>query len=229
MAEIDRIQDRYRERDASVALSGFWTLRNPVVLHIAQERERVVLQELARAGLDLSSVRLLDVGCGSGVEFANLQRWGARTDGLVGVDLMHARLMAARERSGAALVQASGSALPFADASFDLVCQNVVFSSIVDDATRRATACEMLRVLRPGGSVLWYDAFRTRSRDPHFRAVPRADVESLFPELSWSFRTLTTDVGIAARAERLLGGWALPVLDGSRLLRTHLVGLGLRS
>lgn len=87
----------------------------------------------------------------------------ARPDGLVGVDLMHARRVAARERSGAALLQASGSALPFADASFNLVCQNVVFSSIVDDATRRATACEMLRVLRPGGSMLWYDAARTGS------------------------------------------------------------------
>jgi ubiquinone/menaquinone biosynthesis C-methylase UbiE len=229
VAEIDRIRDRYRERDASVALSRFWTLRNPLVLHIAQERERVVLRALTRAGLDLSSLRLLDVGCGLGVEFANLQRWGARLDGLVGVDLMHARLVAARERSGVALVQASGSALPFADASFDLVCQNVVFSSIIDDATRRATACEMLRVLRPGGSVLWYDAFRTRSRDPHFRAVPRAEVERLFPGLTWSFRSLTTDVGIAARAQRYLGTGVLPLLDGLRLLRTHLLGLGVRS
>ena len=226
--ELKRIEQRYRERDASAALSGFWTLRNPVVLHIAQERERLVLRELARAGLDLSSLRVLDVGCGMGAEFANFQRWGARPCGLWGVDLMHARLLAARQRSVAALVQAAGSALPFADASFDLVAQNVVFSSIIDDATRRATAAEMLRVLRPGGHLLWYDASRSRARDAHFRSLPRAEVQALFAGVEWSFATLTSDVGVAARAQRWLGGWSLPLLDACRVLRTHLLGLGLK-
>ena len=36
--ELDRIQRRYQERDASASLTGYWTLRNPVVLHLAQER-----------------------------------------------------------------------------------------------------------------------------------------------------------------------------------------------
>jgi SAM-dependent methyltransferase len=224
--EQERIDARYRERDASAALTGFWTLRNPAVLHIAQERERIVLRALKQAGIELHAARLLDLGCGLGVEFANLLRWGANVDGLYGIDLMHSRLLAARERSGAALAQASGAALPFADASFDLVCQNVVFSSIVDADMRRATAAEMLRVLRPGGSVLWYDARRTRSTDPHFRALPQAEVEQLFPGLRWHFQTLTVDMGVLVRAERWLGAWALPLLDGLTPLRTHLLGLG---
>lgn len=227
--EQDRIDTRYRERDASAALTGFWTLRNPVVLHIAQERERAVLRALGRAGLELATLRLLDLGCGLGVEFANFLRWGAHVDGLHGVDLMHARLRAARACSGARLVQASGAALPYPDASFDLVCQNVVFSSIVDAAMRRATAAEMLRVLRPGGSLLWYDARRTRATDPHFRALPQTEVEQLFPGVRWHFQTLTTDLGVLVRAERWLGAWALPLLDGLAPLRTHLLGLGRRA
>jgi ubiquinone/menaquinone biosynthesis C-methylase UbiE len=229
MDETERIQQRYRERDASAALTGFWTLRNPVVLHAMQERERVVLQALSRAGLDLAGLQLLDVGCGNGLEFANFARWGAHHERMTGVDLMHPRLLAARERSAVAVAQASGVALPFRDASFDLVCQNVVFSSIVDDAARRATAAEMLRVLRPGGHLLWYDAFRTRSTDPHFRAVPRAEVERLFPGVRWSFQTLTSDVGMAARLQRAFGTACLPLLDSVRLLRTHVLGLGQRA
>lgn len=228
MAEIECITARYSERDASAALSGFWTLRNPAVLHAAQERERVMLRMLARAGVDLQGARVLDVGCGLGREFANLLRWGALADGLFGIDLMHTRLLAARAGSAAALAQSSAAALPFRDASFDVVCQNVVFSSIVDDAMRRAAAAEMLRVLRPGGWLMWYDAFRTRARDPHFRAVPRAEVLGLFPAVEWTFATLTSDMGLTQRLQRWLGGWTLPLLDATGLVRTHVVGLGRR-
>lgn len=224
MAELDRAAARYRERDASASLTGFWSLRNPAVLHVAQERERVALQLIAEAGLELPALRVLDVGCGFGLEFVSLLRWGARPEALIGVDLLHERLRAARDMSPAALVQASGTALPLRDASVDLVCQNVVFSSIVDEPARRATAAEMQRVLRPGGWLLWYDAFRSRARDPHFRPVPRAEVEALFPAVRWTWRTLTSDIGIAARVRRVPG--ALALLDASGLARTHLLGLG---
>lgn len=229
MSEIDRIQARYRERDASAALSGFWTLRNPVVLHLAQERERRVLQALAAAGVALAGQRLLDVGCGAGQEFSAFLRWGADPDLMWGVDLSLERLAAARQRSTAALALASGAALPFPDASFDLVCQNVVFSSIVDAATRRATAAEMLRVLRPGGHLLWYDAARTRSRDPHFRPVPRAEVEALFPELRWHWQRLSSDLGVLRRVGAWLGEPGMRALDMLGAARTHLLGLGTRA
>jgi ubiquinone/menaquinone biosynthesis C-methylase UbiE len=228
MDETERIQRRYEERDASAALTGFWSLRNPAVLHAAQERERRILAALAMQAIDLHTLRVLDVGCGLGVEYPNYLRWGATVANVIGVDLSHARLVQAARRFGMPVTQASGAALPFADASFDLVVQNVVFSSIVDDAMRRATAAEMLRVLRQDGHVLWYDAFRSRARDPHFRSVPRAEVRELFAGVDWSFTTLTSDMGVTVRAERWLGGWSLPLLDICRVLRTHLLGLGIK-
>ncbi len=223
-----RIARRYRERDASAALSGFWTLRNPVVLHGAQERERVVLELLSQQRVELTGLRLLDLGCGAGGEFGHYLRWGAARSDLVGVDLMLQRLQAAQGRHGCRFVQASGAALPFATASFDLVVQNVVFSSIVEAALRQQVAAEMLRVLRPGGWLLWYDAERTRNRDPSFRAVPRAEVERLFPGVRWQWRPLSSDLGLATRVERWFGHRALPLLDGMRVFRTHGLGLGQR-
>lgn len=228
MDETERIQRRYEERDASAALTGFWSLGNPAVLHAAQERERCVLAALAARAVDLRALRVLDVGCGLGLEYPNYLRWGVAAANVVGVDLSYARLANAVRRFGMPVVQASGVALPFADASFDLVVQNVVFSSIIDDTMRRATAAEMLRVLRPHGHVLWYDACRSRGRDPHFRSVPRAEVCALFAGIDWSFATLTSDIGITVRAQRWLGGWSLPLLDACRVLRTHLLGLGVK-
>jgi len=226
MDELERIRRRYHERDASEALTGFWTLRNPVVLHLAQERERAVLRAFSQAFLELRGLRWLDVGCGLGVEFPNCLRWGAGVDQLVGVDLMHHRLVVARERTGVALAQASGTALPFADACFDIVSQNVVFSSIVDIGTRAAVAGEMLRVLRPGGHVLWYDAERTRGDDPHFKAVPQDEVQRLFPTIDWHWQRLTTDLGVIRRVHAVFGERAMRLLDLAGLLKTHLLGLG---
>lgn len=226
MDELDRIRQRYEERDATSALTGFWTLRNPIVLQLAQERERVVLRALSRAGLQLESLRLLDVGCGLGVEFPNYMRWGSRVGSLVGVDLMYHRLEIAQALTRVALVQASGDKLPFADESFDLVWQNVVFSSVVDSPLRGAIAREMLRVLKPGGHVLWYDAARTRGRDAHFRAVPRDEIEQLFRGLRWDWQRLTTDLGVIRRVHAAFGETAMRAFDLSGLFKTHLLGLG---
>jgi len=226
VGELDRIEARYRERDASASLSGFWSLRNPVVLHLAQERERAVLRALSVGRVQLSELKLLDIGCGLGVEFASYLRWGSRVGQLFGIDLMGDRLRIALRDSPAEVAQASGAALPFSDGAFDIVCQNVVFSSIVDDELRRATAAEMRRVLRSGGWVLWYDAARTRGRDPHFRPVPRNEVESLFPGVRWHWQRLSSDLGLLRRVADVLGEPGMQALDATGLFRTHLLGLG---
>ena len=234
MSEIERIQQRYAVRDASSAFTSFWTLTNPVVLHLAQERERVALAMLAGQGVDLSSARILDVGCGAGGEFANWLRWGAPLQGLFGVELMLPRAQAAQRVWGARVVNASGAALPFADASFDVVAQNVVFSSIIDDTLRQQVAQEMLRVLRPGGWLLWYDAARTRAytrsrarnRDPHFLDVPASALRALFPGVPLQLQRLTTHLGLLRRVHALLGARGMAALDITGLFKTHLLALG---
>ena len=229
MSEIDRIQQRYLERDASKTLSGFWTLTNPVVLHLAQERERVAIAALSQhPGVDLRNARILDIGCGGGAEFANYLRWGAAINNLVGIDLMLPRLHEAKRRFQVGVINASGAALPFADASFDLVCQNVVFSSIIEAEMKAQVSREMLRVVRPGGLVVWYDAFRTRSRDAHFRAVPMDEVQRLFPGIRFATRRVTTDLGLLNRLHAAFGAHALPLFDVFGLFKTHVFAVGVK-
>jgi len=226
VSELQRIRERYEARDASAALSGFWTLANPVVLHLAQERERAVLALLARHAVDLAPARILDLGCGAGAEFANWLRWGAQLDHLYGAELLAPRARQAHQAWGPRVVQASGAALPFADASFDLVLQNVVFSSITDAGLRAAVAREMLRVLRPGGWLLSYDAARTRNRDPHFRDLPEAELRALFPGLPLELRRLSTHLGLLRRVHAALGERGMAALELTGLFKTHLLALG---
>ena len=85
---------------------------------------------------------------------------------------------------------------------------------------------EPRRVLRSGGWVLWYDAARTRGRDPHFRPVPRNEVESLFPGVRWHWQRLSSDLGLLRRVADVLGEPGMQALDATGLFRTHLLGLG---
>lgn len=91
--------------------------------------------------------RVLDAGCGTG---GFIKRLGATRPGwnVEGVDIEPQAVSLARERTGAAIVQGSLTALPLPDGSFDAVSTGDVLYHIDDP---REAIREMARVLRPGG------------------------------------------------------------------------------
>jgi SAM-dependent methyltransferase len=92
--------------------------------------------------------RVLDVGCGAGTALALARSMGAEVAGL---DASEALIAIARTRlPGARLEVGDMEALPFADASFDVVTGFNSFQFAGD--IPRALA-EAARVCRPGGSV----------------------------------------------------------------------------
>jgi 2-polyprenyl-6-hydroxyphenyl methylase / 3-demethylubiquinone-9 3-methyltransferase len=119
---------------------------------------RVLLEDL---GMDPTGKTALDVGCGGGLLAEEFARLGCA---VTGVDPSEASLETARahaRESGLAIDyrQGTGEALPFEDASFDLVyCCDVL--EHVDDVGR--TVAEIARVLKPGGPFLYDTINRTR-------------------------------------------------------------------
>lgn len=90
--------------------------------------------------------RVLDVGCGTGFNFRMLGEFGE----VAGVEPSAEGLAYCRER-GLGVQQAGADALPFPEASFDLVTALDVVEHLDDDL---AGLREFHRVLRPGGHVL---------------------------------------------------------------------------
>jgi demethylmenaquinone methyltransferase / 2-methoxy-6-polyprenyl-1,4-benzoquinol methylase len=95
--------------------------------------------------------RVLDLACGTGDLLVALEREAGRS--LLGSDFCHPMLTGAqsklaRERLHSALVESDALALPFANASLDLVTIAFGYRNLADYG---AGLAEMHRVLRPGG------------------------------------------------------------------------------
>lgn len=105
--------------------------------------------------------RVLEVGCGAGVDLVRFAQAGAA---VVGVDIAATPLELARANAGARslrvpLAGADGAHLPFADESFDFVyCHGVLPYS----PEPHGIVVEAHRVLRPGGVALFM-AYHRRS------------------------------------------------------------------
>ena len=114
--------------------------------------------EVALVTPHLSGASLLEVGCGTGLL---LERLGAVAERAVGVDLSPGMLEHAKAR-GLEVFEGSATALPFEDASFDVVCSFKVLAHVeeIELALR-----EMARVVRPGGQVIveFYNARSLRA------------------------------------------------------------------
>jgi SAM-dependent methyltransferase len=113
---------------------------------------QVVSENLCEAAEVLPGERVLDVACGAGNTAIAAGRRFAKVTGL---DYVPALLEHGRERAKAELVdidyvEGDAQALPFEDASFDLVMST--FGVMFAPDQQRA-ADELLRVTRPGGRI----------------------------------------------------------------------------
>ena len=204
-----------------------------------QRLERELLGALAAAGADLPSSSVLDVGCGSGYFLHRMVEYGADTAS--GIDLMADRVAEGRRRYPALDLHAgSATAMPFDDASFDVVTQFTCLSSVLDADVRAAIGTEVWRVLRPGGLLVSFDMApispllrrlaavgrRLRGAAAHGVVTPveplaAEELLRIFPGQLVVSRVPTLDFDLTQR----LGGrlWPTMLLGAVPALRTHLL------
>jgi hypothetical protein len=92
------------------------------------------LDLLKRSGFEnLQERKILEVGCGAGFWLREIIKWGANPSNLTGIDLIPDRIAHAKILCPAAVTLRCGNAedLDFPDASFDLILQSTVFTSIL--------------------------------------------------------------------------------------------------
>jgi SAM-dependent methyltransferase len=195
-------------------------------LFSAQEREHHLLTILSSHGLlPLSGKKILEVGCGTGKWLRDLIGWGANPGDLHGVELLEASASRARRLCPAEVTIECGNAaeLRMAPNTFDIILQAAVFTGVLDESMKRAMAAEMLRVLRPGGVILWYDFCFSNPQNPYVQPMGQDEIGRLFPGCSIELRR----VSLASPLVRLLAArsskmcWMLSRIPA---LCTHYLG-----
>jgi ubiquinone/menaquinone biosynthesis C-methylase UbiE len=154
-------------------------------------------------GKDQRKLSLLDVASGTG-RFVRFVKQAFPRLNVIASDLSEAYLSEAREHvrpyKGVEFKVAKAEALPFADASFDIVTSIYLFHE-VPPHVRREIAREFARVLKPGGLLVFMDSLQTGDA-PEFDAMlesfPANFHEPFYKSyLGEDLRAIFTDAGLA--------------------------------
>lgn len=151
--EPDEYQRLYRLE------SELWWFRGMAEISMA------LIERYSSADFD-DGLRTLDVGCGTGGMLTRLGRLGPA----VGIDAASEATRLAKKRYSGPVLQADAGFLPFRSESFDLLTSfDVLYHAKIPDD--RSVIREMVRVLRPAGTLLLRVPAFDRLRGRHDAAV----------------------------------------------------------
>jgi ubiquinone/menaquinone biosynthesis C-methylase UbiE len=179
------------------------------------KQERRLFEPLRQELLEQAQGVVLEVGAGTGLNFALYQP--AQVARVEAVEPDATMLAYARTRLGQAqvpltLTQARAEALPFADDSFDCAVATLVFCSVADPLRGLR---EVRRVLKPGGTLLLLEHVRARGR---LAACLQDLLVPLTTRLAgnchWNRKTgeAVLAAGFEIRQQRSFTLWLLPML-----------------
>ncbi len=203
--EAEQVAARYARRQGK-HVDARYSMLNASVWQAVQERQRALISLLKRhAPGPLDDMRVLEIGCGGGGNLLELLRLGCDPRNLQANELLPERVTLARRNLPEAIVVHSGDALKLQlpSASFDVVYQSTVFTSLLDDKFQEDLARQMWEWVSPGGGVLWYDFIYDNPGNQDVRGVPLRRIRNLFPHASIDARRVTLAPPISRRVCKL--------------------------
>ena len=179
--DIKRLRHEYARRSSDGFLADRYSADNPAQNYMIEQRHQELKTLLGqRLTTRLSDLTILEIGCGSGGVLSEFESLGADETKLFGLDLLHDRLILAQQGLAfSPFVCGNGQYLPFSSNSFDLLLQFTAFSSILDMTVKMQMAFEMSRILKAGGTIVWYD-FIWNPTNPQTKGIRLSEIRTLF-------------------------------------------------
>ncbi len=182
MTEKERISDVYNKWEDKQ--KNKYSDSNPGNRYLHLSRDEAVLSLLKKIDQKITgNTKILEAGSGYGGIMLKFASFGAELNNIFGADLLMNRLNSAKERnSGLNLICCDAGKLPFENGLFDTILQFTLFSSILDNNIKLNVAEEMVRLLKPGGWIIWYDVRFPNYRNPNVREIGSREIKRLFPD-----------------------------------------------
>jgi SAM-dependent methyltransferase len=193
------------------------------------ERRMLAGAMLHKAGVfPNAGSRCLEIGFGRIGWLGDLISWGVCDSQISGLELDPARAAnVSRLLPRADLRVGDAVDLPWEEQSFDLVILSLVFTSILAHEVRQVIAENVMRVLRPGGALLWYDFRVDNPRNHNVKGIGRTEILSLFSGLKGEIHSLTLAPPLS-HAIVPVSKVLATLLSAIPLLRTHLLAVLLK-
>lgn len=142
----------------------------------APEGRKVFPMSIIAKELEIKSSRVLDAGCGTGVNVVAFAREGATVTG-IDIDELSLEIAAyrtAQEQLAVEIRTGDVTAMDFDDDSFDIVISHQVLEHVPSDEDQIKAVEEMWRVLAPGGFLFIQTPNRWFPIDSHDSVLPFA-------------------------------------------------------
>jgi len=180
--EVKKIIKRYEFRASNETIKQMWLPFSEAEIAHRNQQQIAISKLLRMVGkFDLSGMKILDIGCGTGRILRQCLDYGASPENLYGVDIIESRIQKAQKLSPNIFFDVTdGLAINLPDEDFDLVMQFVVFSSIYSEKLRQKLAEEMKRLLKPGGYIFWWDVQKTVHEEVAELIAP----QNFFPDMA---------------------------------------------
>jgi len=159
--------------------------------------KKVVLGRLLDARQWRGDETVLDIGCGRGLvaigaarrvpagQVTGIDLWQEVDLAGNGPEAIRANAVAAGVADRLTVDTGDARALPYGDASFDVVGSMTAIHNIPDAAGRATAIAEAWRVTKPGGQILIYDIRHARAYARQLRALGATDIRMSWPILLW--------------------------------------------
>lgn len=145
---------------------------------------------------------LLDIGCGTGANLAQLRQFSPHS---IGLDYSPEALKYARSRHGVQLGQGDILHIPLAGNSLDLVtCLDVLYHRWI--SSDEAALAECYRILKPGGMLILTDSAFSCLSGPH-DAVNLAARRYSVPQM----REKLVRLGFKIKKQSYVHAWLFPI------------------
>ncbi len=179
------------------AESDTWTpLADDVELHHRAELLKHLTWAVRAAGVDVSTTRVLDVGCGNGRSTRMYVDLGWRPEMLAGLDLRPGAVAHARSRHPTiSYDRYDGATIPVRNRGVGWASLCTVLSSVREPDARRHLIARIGESLAPGGFVFFWDLLRANP----FAGGDPLDPAALFAPLTVVWRQTCTIEGFFVR------------------------------